>query len=324
MPDTRYPDTRFIDTPLLDPRKFRDCRLTADGESRAKVALTGLSTLWFNTGSLCNLSCHNCYMDSSPTNDRLTYIGAAEVTRYLDEIAAERMPVEEIGFTGGEPFMNPEFPEILEETLARGFRVLVLTNAMKPMRKCRAALLRLHRKHGERLKLRVSIDHHRSDLHEALRGNHSWRRMIEGLCWLTRNGVRIAIAGRTCWNEDEAAARDGYARLFAALGLPISAHDPETLVLFPEMDETADVPEITVACWDLLGVAPEAMMCATSRMVVKRRGSARPVVMPCTLLPYDRRFELGESLSEATGTVPLNHPHCARFCVLGGGSCSAR
>jgi hypothetical protein len=95
------------------------------------------------------------------------------------------------------------------------------------------------------------------------------------------------------------------------------------LVLFPEMDEALDVPEITTACWDILNVSPGAMMCATSRMVVKHKGDAALTVMPCTLLPYDDRFRLGSTLAAADGAVALNHPHCARFCVLGGGSCGA-
>jgi hypothetical protein len=89
------------------------------------------------------------------------------------------------------------------------------------------------------------------------------------------------------------------------------------------MNETLDVPEITTACWDILDVRPDAMMCASSRMIVKRKGADRPVVTPCTLLPYDTQFELGHGLAEAAKSVKLNHPHCARFCVLGGGSCSA-
>jgi hypothetical protein len=95
------------------------------------------------------------------------------------------------------------------------------------------------------------------------------------------------------------------------------------LVLFPEMDATKDVPEITTRCWDILGVSPDAMMCASSRMVIKRKGASHPAVVSCTLLPYDPQYELGRTLREASGTVPLNHPHCARFCVLGGGSCTA-
>ena len=116
--------------------------------------------------------------------------------------------------------------------------------------------------------------------------------------------------------------RDGFAGMFAEHGLTIDPQNPVDLVLFPEMDEMADVPEITTACWGILDVSPDAMMCATSRMVVKRRGADRPVVMPCTLLPYDERFEMGGTLAEAAADVPLNHPHCAKFCVLGGGACS--
>jgi hypothetical protein len=58
-------------------------------------------------------------------------------------------------------------------------------------------------------------------------------------------------------------------------------------------------------------------------MVIKRKGSAQPAVVACTLLPYDPQFELGRTLREAAREVPLNHPHCAQFCIFGGGSCSA-
>ncbi|MFO0185523.1 MAG: radical SAM protein, partial [Alphaproteobacteria bacterium] len=33
-------------------------------------------------------------------------------------------------------------------------------------------------------------------------------------------------------------------------------------------------------------------------------------------------FEQGATLAEAAKPVALNHPHCARFCVLGGAACS--
>ena len=94
-------------------------------------------------------------------------------------------------------------------------------------------------------------------------------------------------------------------------------------VLFPEMDETVEVPEITTSCWGILDKSPDDIMCASSRMVVKRKGAEKPAVLACTLLPYDAEFELGFSLEEAEKDVVLNHPHCAKFCVLGGASCSA-
>jgi uncharacterized Fe-S cluster-containing radical SAM superfamily protein len=306
----------------LSPEKFRDPAITAKGERRATVALKRLSTLWFNTGTLCNLTCANCYIESSPTNDRLEYMSAAEVRGYLDEITRGGLGTEEIGFTGGEPFMNPEFLQMLEDSLSRGFRVLVLTNAMRPMMKCADGLLALREKYGQRLVLRVSLDHYSQVLHEKERGPRSWGPALQGLKWLASNGFQINVAGRTAWGEPMAREREGYARLFAAQGIPLDAADPRALVLFPEMDARVDVPEITGSCWGILHVDPDDLMCASSRMVVKRKGAERPAVLACTLLPYDPQFELGSTLAESSKTVSLNHPHCAKFCVLGGGSCS--
>lgn len=305
-----------------DPAKFRDPDRTADGSKRAEVAFDRLRTLWINTGTLCNLTCRNCYIESSPTNDRLLYITAAEVTDYLDQIEKKKISTAEIGFTGGEPFMNPEIIPMVEAALVRGLRVIVLTNAMRPMQRLAALLLDLEERFGAKLTLRVSIDHYSQALHEKERGKRSWTPAIDGLKWLSNHGFSIQVAGRTCWGESEESLRRGYARLFAEHCVSIDADDHEALVLFPEMDATEDVPEITEACWERLGVDPSTIMCASSRMVIKRKGETRPKVVSCTLIPYDEAFELGQTLEEASRTVKLNHPHCARFCVLGGGSCS--
>ena len=306
----------------IDPNKFQDPMVTAKGEERAVVALTHLRTLWFNTGSLCNITCVNCYMESSPKNDNLSYLTLAEVTTYLDEIDAEGYGVEEIAFTGGEPLMNNDLMAMLEQVLSRGFRALVLTNAMKPMAHKREALLALKERFGDALSLRVSMDHYTQNRHEQERGPKSWQPMLDGLRWLSHKGFNLAVAGRTCWNETDAEARAGYMSLFEKEDISLNCDAPASLVLFPEMDAKLDVPEITVNCWDILGVAPESMMCATSRMVVKRKDAAHPVVVPCTLLPYDSTFELGQHLTQSAKTIHLNHPHCAKFCVLGGASCS--
>ncbi|MEE8444606.1 MAG: radical SAM protein [Alphaproteobacteria bacterium] len=306
----------------LDPAKFRDPKLTAAGVRRAHVALAALRTLWINTGTLCNLTCANCYIESSPLNDRLAYITQAEVASFLDEIEELGLDTTEIGFTGGEPFMNPDIVALLDDVLARGLRALVLTNAMKPMAHHGDALGALKARFGDRLQIRVSLDHYTQEHHEAERGAKSWGPTLDGLRFLSAEGFNFDVAGRTLWGEEEGALRAGYARLFEAEGIDVDCADARRLVLFPEMDAAADVPEITEACWDILGVSPSAMMCAASRMVVKRKGESSPVVVPCTLLPYETAFEMGPTLAGALGPVPLNHPHCARFCVLGGGSCS--
>jgi uncharacterized Fe-S cluster-containing radical SAM superfamily protein len=308
------------DTPM--PAKFRDPRFTARGERRAQVALRGLETLWFNTGTVCNLACGHCYIESSPRNDRLALLRLDDVAAYLDEIARDGLSTRLIGFTGGEPFINPALPDMLELALRRGFAAIVLTNAMRPMRKLAERLLAL-REYGTRLTIRVSVDHYTAAVHEAERGRRSWIPTIEGVRWLARHGFTVHVAGRHFTGESEAELRAGYARLFAELDLAIDAQDPAALMLFPEMDEHAEVPEITEACWGILGRSPDSVMCATARMVVRRRDAADPAVLACTLLPYDARFELGGTLREAAGPVALNHRHCAKFCVLGGAACSA-
>jgi sulfatase maturation enzyme AslB (radical SAM superfamily) len=314
-----------IDIKTPNSGKFVDPHVTADGAARARVALSNPKTLWFNTGTLCNITCANCYIESSPTNDALVYITAAEVLEYLDQLDHRGWGVREIGFTGGEPFMNPQIIEMIGLCLSRGYEVLVLTNAMQPMMRprLRAGLKRLQDSHGDQLTLRVSLDHYTAERHDEERGSGSFARTIEGMTWLRDSGIAMAVAGRTLWGESEEDSRAGFAALFAAHGFDIDAYDPARTVLFPEMDDTVEVPEITTACWGILGKSPESVMCASSRMVVKRKGAARPAVLACTLLAYEPEFELGETLEQAEREVALNHPHCAKFCVLGGASCSA-
>jgi sulfatase maturation enzyme AslB (radical SAM superfamily) len=315
------------------PQKFANPDWTATRERRASVALGELETLWINTGTLCNITCQNCYIESSPANDRLAYITAAEAIAFYDEIGALGLRTREIGFTGGEPFMNPHILQMLEGALARGFEALVLTNALQPMQRPRMqrGLVDLSTRYGRKLIVRVSLDHHTKTLHETERGPRTWTKTLAGLDWLARSGIGLAIAGRTCWNESEAEARAGYARLIAERGWPIDPTDRAQLVLLPEMDGSNDVPEITTRCWAILNKSPGDVMCASSRMVVKRRGASTPTVVPCTLIPYDPAFDMGPTLASADradggmfaeGAVKLCHPHCSKFCVLGGGRCS--
>jgi hypothetical protein len=211
--------------------------------------------------------------------------------------------------------MNRDIVAMLRSALDQNFEVLVLTNAMRPMRRFEEALMSLPR---AGLTFRVSLDHHSRVIHEAERGAGSWDKALDGLLWLASRGFHVAVAGRTLAGEEEGAARAGYEALFRSIGLSAATQ----LVLFPAMDASTDVPEISEACWGILNVSPSNMMCASSRMVVKPRGAARPHVVACTLLPYEAEFAFGDTLESSLSPVSLNHPHCARFCVLGGASCT--
>ncbi|PHS38818.1 MAG: radical SAM protein [Robiginitomaculum sp.] len=311
--------------PALDPKKFQNPDVTATGAKRAQVYFKGLKTLWFCTGSLCNIECINCYIDSSPTAEHFVFITPDDMEPYLDEINALGYGQIEIAFTGGEPYMNPHIIRLSQMALERGHSLLVLTNAMRPMMRPRvqAGLLDLQKRYGDKMTLRISLDHYGQAQHDHERGLGSFASALKGINWLSDSGFNLNIAGRTIWNESEAKSRRGYGGLIEQGGWPIDTADPKQLVLFPEMDAHVDVPEISETCWGILGVSPDDIMCSNSRMVVRRKGAGRAAVLACTLLWDDDQFELGASLKQARAPIKLNHPHCAKFCVLGGASCSA-
>lgn len=315
------------------PGKFQHPDITAKGERRARVWFKELETLWINTGTLCNIECEHCFMLSSPKNDDLSYITLDEITPYLIEIQELDLSTKEIGFTGGEPFMNPAMLAMARAALSAGFRVLILTNAMAPMMRktVQDGLLELLAKYGSQLTLRISLDHYTAALHDKERGAGSFGKSITGLNWLQENKFQFSIAGRSLWDESAPDALSGFKTLFESQSWSLDETDPEQLVVFPEMDEQAEVPEITSACWGILDLNPSSMMCSSSRMIVKRKGEDAPKVMPCTLIPYRADFEMGTTLCQSLevdggmfdrGAVKLCHVHCAKFCVLGGGSCS--
>ena len=300
-------------------KKFSNTFVTADGSDRAFVEAKKLKTLWFNTGTLCNIECKNCYIESSPKNDRLVYLTFDEVKKFIDESIEYRLGTEEIGITGGEPFMNKDIIKIIDYYLSKNFKTLVLSNAMKPMINKKEELLKLR---NENLIIRVSIDHYTEEKHDLIRGAGAYKAMLEGLKWLNQNNFRYALATRLLWNESEAELRVNFRKFIEDNDLKLDANSKSELVTFTEMDEKQDTPEITTACWGILNKKPEDVMCSSSRMIVKKKNKITPTVIACTLLPYDENFDLGGTLTNSMKKMYLNHKHCSKFCVLGGSSCS--
>lgn len=302
--------------------KFVHPTRTAKGDTRASVELLKLDTLWFNTGTRCNLQCENCYIESSPSNNALSFITEDDVRPFLDEIVDLNLGTKHISFTGGEPFLNKHMLAIIELCLSRGFEVLVLTNAYRLIELYLEKLDRLNKAYPAQLKLRVSLDHFSQSVHEQERGENTFVDTLSNIKTLVNMGFHVSIAGRSLSSENMQQSLAGYQATLRHYGIDLTLCVGENMVIFPEMSTTKDVPEITTECWDILGVHPHQQMCASERMVVKRKGANKPVVLPCTLIAYNEKFELGHSLKEAFQPVYLNHPYCAQFCVLGGASCS--
>ena len=303
----------------INGNKFKDPITTVDGSKRAFIEAKKIKTLWFNTGTLCNIECKNCYIESSPKNNRLVYLTFNEVKLFIDEAIDKNLGTNEIGFTGGEPFMNKDILKMIEYSLSKNFKVLVLSNAMRPMLNIKEDLLKLNH---QNLVIRVSIDHYQKEKHEEVRGKNTFDVMIKGLLWLNSNNFNYALATRLLWGEEEDQLRNNFNQFIDKYSLKLDAKSEQQLVTFVEMDKKVDTPEITTACWNILGKDPDDIMCSWSRMVVKKKGMLKPSVIACTLLPYEDEFDLGQSLTNSLQKIYLNHKHCSKFCVLGGSSCS--
>ena len=303
----------------LSDNKFKNQKVTADGSNRAFIETRNIKTLWFNTGTLCNIECKNCYIESSPKNDRLVYLTFEEVKSFIDEALDKNLGTNEIGFTGGEPFMNKDIMKMIDYSLNKNFKVLVLSNAMKPMLNRTNELIKLNHPN---LIIRVSIDHYQKEKHEEIRGKKTYDVMLQGLKWLNENNFNYTLATRLLWDEKEEDLRKNFGAFIKNNNLRLDTNSPKQLVTFAEMDEKMDTPEITTSCWDILKKDPNDVMCSWSRMVVRKKNSKSPSVIACTLLPYADEFDLGETLTNSLQKIYLNHKHCSKFCVLGGSSCS--
>ena len=303
----------------LSDNKFKNQKVTADGSNRAFIEARNIKTLWFNTGTLCNIECKNCYIESSPKNDRLVYLTFEEVKSFIDEALDKNLGTNEVGFTGGEPFMNKDIMKMIDYSLRKGLKVLVLSNAMKPMLNRTKELIKLNHSN---LTIRVSIDHYEKEKHEEIRGKNTYDVMMQGLKWLNENNFNYTLATRLLWKEKEEDLRKNFGTFIKNNNLKLDTYSPKELVTFAEMDEKIDTPEITTSCWDILNKDPNDIMCSWSRMVVRKKNSKNPSVIACTLLPYADEFDLGETLTNSLQKIYLNHKHCSKFCVLGGSSCS--
>ena len=303
----------------LSDNKFKDQKVTADGSNRAFIEARNIKTLWFNTGTLCNIECRNCYIESSPKNDSLAYLTFEEVKSFIDEAVDKNLGTNEIGFTGGEPFMNKDIMKMIDYSLRKHLKVLVLSNAMKPMLNRTKELIKLNHSN---LTIRVSIDHYEKEKHEEIRGKNTYDVMLQGLKWLNENNFNYTLATRLLWKEKEEDLRKNFGTFIKNNNLKLDTYSPKELVTFAEMDEKIDTPEITTSCWDILNKDPNDVMCSWSRMVVRKKNSKNPSVIACTLLPYAYEFDLGETLTNSLQKIYLNHKHCSKFCVLGGSSCS--
>jgi len=151
-----------------------------------RLSLEGLRELWLHLTNRCNLRCTHCMFASSP-EDALE-LEPAEMERILHEAAA--LGCELLYATGGEPMIHPGFDGLCRFVAGRpNSHLVTLTNAVAAHRQ-RKLLERLPR---ERFHFQVSLDGPPS-VHDAFRGQGTFRRTEAGIALLQELGFPVALA----------------------------------------------------------------------------------------------------------------------------------
>lgn len=164
-----------------------DSGATSSYRGRAEhLSLDHLKECWFHLTSRCNLTCAHCLFASSPHSTEslapdLLQKGLAE---------AKELGCNLFYFTGGEPFIYPDFADILRRLLQDPqVHVVILTNGLL-LDKHLALLTELPK---ARLHLQISLDG-LAEHHDSLRGPGTFKRLMAVLDLLNEHHFSLTLS----------------------------------------------------------------------------------------------------------------------------------
>ena len=153
----------------------------------------------------CNLRCSHCLSSSGePAEGELTTAEALDLVEQLDKAR-----VFQVNFGGGEPFMRPDFEQILAACHAKGIMTCISTNGtlLDAARVARLAST------NRLVAIQVSMDGAKTETCDAIRGNGVFDRAIEAVKLLAATRIPTSInTVLTAQNADEIPAMHAMAR----------------------------------------------------------------------------------------------------------------
>jgi len=144
--------------------------------SSVEVAITGK----------CNLRCLYCSHFTSAA-DVPEDLPTAEWLAFFEELG--RLAVLRITLEGGEPFVRPDLPELIEGIVKNRMRFSILSNGTLITDELAAFLAATRRCDS----VQVSIDGSKPETHDACRGQGNFLKAVQGLQNLQRHGVPVTV-----------------------------------------------------------------------------------------------------------------------------------
>jgi mycofactocin radical SAM maturase len=149
-----------------------------------EMGLSAPVNLTWEVSLACNLRCSHCLSASGePAEGELTTAEALDLVEQLHEAS-----VFQINFGGGEPFLRPDFEQILAACHSRGIMTCISTNGtlLDADRVARLAASRL-------VAIQVSMDGARRETCDAIRGTGVFDRAIEAVKLLAASSIPTSI-----------------------------------------------------------------------------------------------------------------------------------
>ncbi len=131
----------------------------------------------------CNLTCIHCLSDSGAR--KKSELTTAQCMRVIDTLAEQKVFQFNIG--GGEPFMRPDFPDLMDYAHSKGMVTCISTNGTlidKEMAR------RLDHK---QVYIQVSLDGASPATNDPIRGQGSFQKVIQALENLKQRDVEVSV-----------------------------------------------------------------------------------------------------------------------------------
>lgn len=139
----------------------------------------------WNMTRRCNLKCVHCYAQAE-TDKGVDPISTAQAKAMIDDLAAYGAPV--MLFSGGEPTIRQDMPELAKYATEKGMRAVISTNGTLIDRSMARQLKEVGLSY-----VGVSLDGG-EEIHDRFRGvKGSFRRALEGLDYCREEGIKVGL-----------------------------------------------------------------------------------------------------------------------------------
>jgi MoaA/NifB/PqqE/SkfB family radical SAM enzyme/SAM-dependent methyltransferase len=146
-----------------------------------------LREVWLHVTDRCNLACRHCLVSSGPERDDGV---SAEALRQLIRQGCD-LGADTFFFTGGEPLLRRDLPELLRQVIDCGATAVVMTNGTLLDEELAAQLGEMPR---EKVHLQVSLDGSSAERNDVLRSRGSFDGAVRGIERAVAAGLDVTVA----------------------------------------------------------------------------------------------------------------------------------